>query len=481
MTDQTCMQDCSNPSKKHSKASSPKSTNQVKQPSGVRVIAPSREICVQTQTNDLEPGSSKPAPVTKPPRKNKSSKHTNTQQPATERLFRVVGVMNDNKSRYLFQDAITLAPSPAIAIYESFLSKHLGSPNTVEKELRNISLIFTWAKTQHIDIEQQLLLGEAPSPLLIRTMAGWLMENTPSDQNYNHILLTARKLFSWFVCNYGEFDGSANQKTVSRKEVTAAVEATISEQKRKVIKQRIAPDLTEDEIFSINSFLKPENRKDVSPSIAIRDFLMWRLAMEFGIREGEILALRDVDCPHRGQDFIKIVRIEERGTNYVDPRGTKAPRPKTLSRNLGLGFIIASSPVPRLISEYMSEHRKQTVLRLGKKVTTFPNHNFLILNHQKRDNGQPLSVSGMADVAAAIRNGTGIAFHWHLVRHAFFNRTYAATIDHPDRKAKIDDLIYWGGWRSVHSLRNYIRRAQQFRAEHVLCIWQQNPTWEAMQ
>ena len=84
--------------------------------------------------------------------------------------------------------------------------------------------------------------------------------------------------------------------------------------------------------------------------------------------------------------------------------------------------------------------------------------------------GRPTAKSLAKRIAAE----TGVRFTWHLARHAFFNRTYAAVanIDVPTLKsARMQDLVYWGGWRDPKSLNIYTARARRDRARSGIAIW----------
>jgi hypothetical protein len=91
----------------------------------------------------------------------------------------------------------------------------------------------------------------------------------------------------------------------------------------------------------------------------------------------------------------------------------------------------------------------------------------------------------MADkIAQSIKKATGVDFHWHLARHAFFNRAYSAVVDveNPTVKdARVADLVVWGGWEDPESLGIYSRRARRERAKTPLHLWQQgNNEWKAL-
>jgi len=203
---------------------------------------------------------------------------------------------------------------------------------------------------------------------------------------------------------------------------------------------------------------------------------MWRLTIEYGLRIGEILALRVHDCPANPGDALKIVRIEDR--DHGDPRGTHSPRPKTRGRSLG--SIFPNSRFPQLFWEYSSKYRFIWANSLdgSRRKSLNIRHPFLLIARS----GLPLSRAAANKASKRISATTGIKFHWHLGRHAFFNRAYTAVSqldDEADRITRLDDLVYWGGWKDPNSLTIYTRRARRRRAEDAAAEWQKEVTaWD---
>lgn len=390
--------------------------------------------------------------------------------------------------RHVLVERSSGLPMRAASLYEAHLVQKTDSHNTRRVELGYFASFYAWAKDAGLDLDRLLLAGEALTLPQVRSFAAWL--RAPRAQANGIIPQEKRRsinaafgacsvICAWFIRQFAN-------PSINRARRALDVELLIQAQKRawkevriKVRKEAVAPDMTEEEVAAIERFLKPENRsKAVGQAIAVRDYLIWRMAIELGMRKGEILALRTIDCPTRQAPYFKIVRIEERGEACLDPRRDPA-RPKTLSRDLG--FIIDNTIFPKLVTDYISTHRFRMVERNGKKLKQFllP-HNFLII----AESGQPLSLRAADDVAKAIKNGTGVDFNWHLARHAFFNRAYAAVADLKDRSeydVKLADLVHWGGWESEKSLEIYTRRARADRARHALRTWQNGGSvWTAL-
>lgn len=406
-------------------------------------------------------------------------------------------VLENGKVRFVAQDIETHQPLIALSIYEAYLSKKHSSHNTVLTIIQKLSYLMTWAKQSNIKIDAILLSGEMLEPWQVNAFGSWLSHriklhsrNSATELNINPILNRTSRVFQWFAEQYVSLSCRASERAIHLQKYKDSIKQSFAEQQVSVRKQSFADDLTDEEISKIEQFLLPENRLKNFPKLsraqALRDYLIWRLVIEFGLREGEILALRLEDCPHQHQNYINIVRIEERGSDYLDPRGAFAPRPKTLSRELGFCYI--DSPIKKLINEYTTKYRRRKILEHGRKTFKhiIDSPAFLILSH-KHDTGSPLSISALLDIAAEIRRETGIEhFHWHIGRHAFFNRAYADILDHKEidgekHKKDITDLIYWGGWESEESLLLYINRARRERAHKALCFYQTRQSkWEAL-
>jgi len=410
---------------------------------------------------------------------------------ATSRDFRVPAFLVGGQPRYIFQNALTCEPSVSVSLYEAYLSQKGGSSGSVKNILDRLVYLFTWASHQGVHIERLLLNGLAPQPAEVRAFAYWLSQLKSSSSNpdkasepitlgtYNSALDAGASIFAWFITQFGAFEGGENFQTLERVKVADSVKELFRSQKKKNHKKPFADDMSEEDIAAVEKYLKPANRVDVDKAIATRDYLLWRLAIEFGLRQGEMLALRTCDCPHARQNYIKIIRIDERGANYTDPRGAYMLRVKTLSRELG--FALKDSPVPRLIGNYITEHRCRMVNRNGKSMKQpILDHDFLIINNFRKD-GRPLSRSGMQKLAQSIALNAGVKFHWHLARHAFFNRAYAGLMSQPDLKERLIDLAHWGGWEDEKSLRLYVNRARRERATTALTFWQDGGNvWDAL-
>lgn len=382
--------------------------------------------------------------------------------------------------RHVLSERDTHLPMPSASLYEAHLALKTDSHNTRARELAVFASLYSWAEAAKINLDQVLLTGQGFTAPQVRAFAAWIRAPRAQAngvipfgkrQSINAVFRSASVICTWFIKQFAKPPSGNNAQRAIEIEMLKAFQKSIwKEVLIKARKRSTAPDMTDQAIAAIEQFLRPENRANVvGEIIAWRDYLMWRMAIEFGMRKSEILAMRISDCPNRAAPYFKIVRIEERGDSYVDPR-KNPPRPKTLSRDLGLLFD--STVFPKLVTDYVSTYRYTTVKVNGRRLKKFLlSHNFLIT----AESGEPMSLRAADDVASAIKKGAGVDFNWHLARHAFFNRAYEAVASAPSkeaREAQIADIVHWGGWESPRSLEIYTKRARAERARSALMVWQ---------
>mgnify|MGYP000082484381 CR=1 FL=1 len=392
--------------------------------------------------------------------------------------YKITPVQQGNQVRHLIISRTNHLPSRAAGFYESHLNRSKNSPNTIRNQLQGFSQLLSWGDDVGVDVDERFLSGQPLQPLEIQSFSHWLMEQSvgrkqetlTDKKTHNQKLVTARTIERWFVeLHYQNPDHS--RRAIEVAQIIETQSGIWKRMMRKTIHKPEVSDLSEDEIREIETFLRGEGVGESATAIGARRYLMWRLALEFGLRIGEILAMRNEDCPSRTSSTFKVVRIEDRN-DPPDPRGAIAPRPKTLGRELGIMFT--NSAFPHLVSTFQSEHRHGwKISRKGKRIKDWNlPHPYLITDTK----GEPLSMRAASKDASVIAEATGIDFTWHKVRHAFFNRAYASVADIEDinkHNARLMDLVYWGGWNDPGSLNIYSRRARKERARDGFTFWKE--------
>lgn len=398
--------------------------------------------------------------------------------------------MSGQRPRYLLIDRMTFSSCPISGLYESYLFSSSYAPASAYKALEHVSVLLTWDAESDGGITEQLMYGRPMTEAQIRQFKRWLETRTAGDgflpsaeqqATINSKLLGAQAFEDWCLryalARHGHHSRLVDVRLVQR-EFWKGAQGNVPHQK-------YADDFTDDEILEIEQYLRSLAFQGITETVKSSDFrtyVMWRIALEYGLRISEILALRIQDLPSRSQNYLKIVRIEERD-GPPDPRGSKAPRPKTLSRDLGTYF--ANSSFPDLFAKYVAEHRWVEVLNEKRgtirRKTSFT-HPYVFI----AKSGAPLARSTAQYVADKISGELGLDFNWHRCRHSFFNRLYTAADRIPnstDRERARQQMKYWGGWLSDDSLLIYTNTARRNAARQAAFEFSQpyeKPTWQVL-
>ena len=135
------------------------------------------------------------------------------------------------------------------------------------------------------------------------------------------------------------------------------------------------------------------------PATRLRNWLLWSIARDCGLRIGELLTLRlDDFMLIRGAACLRVVR---RPDDSADVRARR-PHVKTTSRH-----IPTSDNVEFARQAYLKENGRR-----GGRVLGSP---YLFTSQR----GRPLSSTSADRVTARLRRATGAQFSWHSLRHAW--------------------------------------------------------------
>ncbi len=266
--------------------------------------------------------------------------------------YQIISCSNARRHRHVLLDRTTQTPNTLGGIFEAHLAAWSLADATIKKTLEGLSVLLTWIRRRNTAAEARLARGEPLTESEIRSFKRWLEERvlgeagalSPSQvESLNKTLLAARMFEDWAMRQW-----LAKQRRQSR-----LIDIRTGQQEFSAGAPAVAyaEDFTDDEIREIEQYFRSLALAVGAARSDVRNYVIWRISIEFGLRIGEILAFRLQDLPSRVADYIKIVRIVERN----DPRGKSAPRPKTLSRDLG--YYFANSCFPGLFSQYVFDHR----------------------------------------------------------------------------------------------------------------------------
>jgi integrase len=360
------------------------------------------------------------------------------------------------------------------SIYEAYLySRRKPKKGTSGIILQHLLFFYSWAEFDGLDLELNLFTGEGIQLPEIVRFSNWLEAryhrgNKLSDGYVAHVVGDCKAFVLWFVKRYVKPIKNESLNITIHNAVVAHDKAW-AECKINVVEDLIAEDIPDESYEVIEAYFKPDCVELHELSGAqLRNYIVWRLTWEFGLRIGEILALRRedlnfIDIP----PYISVVRLDERDKREMDPRSPYQPKVKTLSRELG--FLMADSSLISLLETYLTKERTRDAIKNGIIIkSVFLNHDFVFIVHD--GSGKPLSCSAAQKISALAEKKSGEKFNWHLSRHAFFNRRYSEASTYADNAHLIDNLVYWGGWRSSESLKRYTRRATRDIARSGLIL-----------
>ncbi len=193
---------------------------------------------------------------------------------------------------------------------------------------------------------------------------------------------------------------------------------------------------------------REEDHEEVwpDPVVRLRNHTMVYLAINTGIRVGEMLKLTLDQIPRGSEDYIVIKR---RPDDPFDPR-IDEPQVKTNERELYVLPYVRSC-----IGSYVTRYRPRT------------RSPYVFL----AQGGQPLSLRGARHVVERVSQVTGVPLTWHRFRQTFLNRVYEHVAD---RDNGLDLLAEIAGWSSPSSSRPYVRMAIRRAASKVLVDYQSN-------
>lgn len=379
--------------------------------------------------------------------------------------YKVVKFSDGRLARYMLVANGTGTPSLSASVYEvAYSMGNRRFKSSIRTMLYHVAFMLTWARVNVVDVELMLLEGKGIDFKSIRKFSRWLEKfiypTQVGDQINRYVtkVLHSCSSFSlWFVENFTPLVSSQLDSNVSYMKLIDSHKKAWSDVMGGGKLDPIAQDLTDDELRMIEVLLRArlDNASD-KRGMHLRNYILWRLILRFGLRIGEALALRLQDLNLTGQyPSLEIVRIDERGSDYKDPRTPNNPLVKTYGRLLY--FASDDEEVIEYIDEYLSEYRVKADQK--NRSTVFLKHDFLFVSHGSSNAGNPLSCSSAGKLARNIRLECVDDFHWHIVRHAVFNRLYEAASLLENNATQIDHIVYMGGWGSPTSLRSYSRRA----------------------
>ena len=335
---------------------------------------------------------------------------------------------------------------------------------TLRDNLYAVSKLYRWAEqVAKVDLEALLSRGETLTARQLESLVGYLREQTASSvpsvispNTLNKQLYAVEDFLVWALDHTQTRAGHTNllHTQAQRGQLTTTLRSL---RFRGHPTQRIEP-LNEIEITTVRRVLAPQRNPHgqwlfpdcFTVTNALRNWLMVEMALELGLRVGELLKLRLDSLPRGGQHALLVRRHPD------DPYDTRQHEPavKTAERGLPL-----SAPLLTALRLYVTSRQP-----LGRVSGKSP---YLFVT----DEGQPLSRGRAHDILQVVSQHTGIhPLSWHRFRHTWAERMATHLLEVPNG---LDQLMYLGGWTNPQSPQRYVQNAVAQQAQASLRAWQE--------
>jgi integrase len=369
--------------------------------------------------------------------------------PSVQRPFTVLRVVLENGERLpCLVDSATWLPVRVGTRWAVRHRRYRVQSSTLVSNLRVLCRLYIWAKqTAEFDLDDFLTAGKVLDSRQIESLASELRSNTdgsPADTGaFDHRLSVVEDFLRWSLDSSNR--GGGHPLTIGR---LSAERGRLHDIFRSLRiggrpANRIQP-LEEHQIKAIRLAIGPQGSSSAdwtfpevfAPHARLRNWLMFEVALELGIRRGELLKLRLDSLPRGANDGVLILRRPD------DPNDSRPHEPavKTAER-----AIPASRTLLCAIRAYLTYPPP-----LGRVSGKSP---YLFVARS----GAPLSSDRADDVIVAIGRHSGVApLSWHRLRHTWAETMAEVLADQPNG---MDRLVYLGGWKSPSSASRYIQRA----------------------
>jgi len=361
-------------------------------------------------------------------------------------------------------DATTWLPVKLATRWAVSYRRQRVQASTLANDLFILGKLYTWAwEIGGYDLDEQLRHGILPDARQLESVVAYLREQGQpkggteviSPNTVNKYIGTIENFLVWSLA-YAQPPLSLEQ----RQGRVWQLAVTCRSLRYRGNPSRRQRPLSEAEVVAIRAALSPqwddtgrwhfpENR--FTSANALRNWLMVEMALQLGLRLGELLKLRLDSLPRGGQ---KALLIRRHPDDIHDTRRHE-PAVKTAERGLPV-----SDSLLAMIRHYVTGGPPYGRIN-GKSPYLFVT-----------DEGQPLSIGRAQDIIQVIGSRSGIEqLSWHRLRHTWAEQLAAYLLETPNGQ---DQLMYLGGWTNPHSPQRYIQNAVAEQAQATLRTWQES-------
>ena len=376
----------------------------------------------------------------------------------TGKTFSVLHIVLDTGERLpCLVDAASWIPARVALRWAMRYRRYRVQSSTLAANLRVLGKVYRWTQeAAGFDLDDRLTGGRTLQNREIESLARSFRGNTSAQEldtgAFDQHLAIVEDFLKWSLDSENR-GGCRSLDLAQLAQERNRIELILRSLRSGAhASDRIEP-LEEAEIRAIRNSIGP--RRDAqgilsfpevfSAHTRLRNWLMFEMALELGIRRGELLKLRLDSLPRGSDDGIRVLRRPD------DPHDSRSKEPavKTAER-----VIPASRNLLTAIRAYLTYPRP-----LGRISGRSP---YLFVARS----GSPVSMDTADDVIAAIGKHSGVSpLSWHRLRHTWAERMAEAFARQPNG---MDRLVYLGGWTNPHSATRYIQRALARQAKEAV-------------
>ncbi len=372
--------------------------------------------------------------------------------------FTVLNVVLDSGERLpCLVESMTWLPVRVATRWAVRYRRYRVQSSTLASNLRVLGRLYAWSRdSRGYELDDHLTRGDALRNREIESLVDMFRTKRVGDGldtgAFDQHLAVVENFLKWSLDseNRGGSNGLSLQQLAAERGRIEQVFQSFRIGARSP--ERIEP-LEETDIAAIRSAIGPKRNPGgelsfpaaFSAHTRLRNWATFEVALELGIRRGELLKLRLDSLPRGADDGIRILRRPD------DPHDSRAREPavKTAER-----AIPASRELLSAVRAYLTYPAP-----LGRVSGKSP---YLFITRR----GSPVSIDTADDIIAALGRCSGITpLSWHRLRHTWAERMAEVLADQPNG---MDRLVYLGGWTNPLSARRYIQRALAKQAKQAV-------------
>lgn len=363
---------------------------------------------------------------------------------------------------------------PIVMPNEFVISRRALSPNTLIRNLRELSVFYRWLQRENIDLfvmiksirtftEAEIIGSMVEALRREQGEKNKIKKIAVSPHTFNQRLTTLRQFLIWCfnveISSIPWTDERYERVNKHKNMVASWLESAFIS--APPTNKGIRKGLNSQEVDFLTECLDPTNPEAVgrNPAVRFRNYISIMIMLYYGLRPGELLSLQTEDIEFGAISGIRVKR------RPPDPRDVRTPRPQ-IKRN-GRVLPIDNQIFAQRVDEYIMNCRDD----LEKKAAF--ESDYLVLS----DEGEPLSQSTLTQLFQNLRQKFPRHLPSHLTAKAL-RHTFSSRMERELRESGMDEdrrrqaLAYLRGDSSLESQSAYIAQEIEEQANIALRKYQ---------